>query len=167
MEELLGLLDEVKAYKRLLLLDTGFSGKLGESGRVALQASQTQGGSGQEGKRGILMKPSLWSRIKETKPLEEGVFERKGEHRGLIVIGSSGGAEQAWESDAAKNGVFSAAIIESMTKRTADVNEDGMVTALELASHVCDRVLKETRGKQAPVVWMSETGHDFALAPGV
>jgi hypothetical protein len=93
----------------------------------------------------------------------EEMFSLPGLHRGINVIGASGGAEFALESEKWNNGVFTAALIEALRDKKADANGDGRVGVAELRSYLADRVSKLTGGAQKPSVVAFERDQDFDL----
>jgi uncharacterized caspase-like protein len=79
------------------------------------------------------------------------------------VIGASGGAQYALESDLWRNGVFTASVIEALRDRKADWNRDGQITVSELKSYVSQRVPELTGNAQRPSVVAFERDQDFVL----
>jgi hypothetical protein len=93
----------------------------------------------------------------------EEMFSLPGLHLGINVIGASGGAEFALESEKWNNGVFTAALIEALRDKKADANGDGRVGVGELRSYLADRVSKLTGGAQKPSVVAFERDQDFDI----
>jgi hypothetical protein len=93
----------------------------------------------------------------------EEMFLLPGLHRGINIIGASGGAEFALESALWNNGVFTATIIEALRDKKADLNGDTRISVGELRDYLGQRVSELTKGAQKPSVVASERDQDFDL----
>jgi hypothetical protein len=132
-EQMEGLLQETPARHRLMLVDTCAAGETDED-EVARKAGNLPAGT-MVASRGYTVKGGA---KKES---------------GASVIGSSSGVEYAFESAELKNGVFTAALLETL--RGKDVNgqllwADNMPVDL-LEQSVREKVLQRSGGRQHPV----------------
>jgi TPR repeat protein len=93
----------------------------------------------------------------------EEMFLLPGLHRGINIIGASGGAEFALESAQWNNGVFTASIIEALRDKKADLNGDARISVGELRDFLGQRVSELTKGAQKPSVVAAERDQDFDL----
>ncbi|MBL7898165.1 MAG: caspase family protein [Crocinitomicaceae bacterium] len=144
------LLGKIKAFKKLLIMDTCHSGELDkdeiergpepdvESGGVEFRAA----GVGVRNKEGFGFENSL--------ELMQDLFSSTQKGSGATVISSAGGAEYAMESDLWKNGLFTYVLINGLTDLAADANKDGNITVSEIRHFVNTGVKELSKGKQIP-----------------
>jgi len=71
---------------------------------------------------------------------------------GAIVFSSSRGNEFSYESEKLQNGFFTRAIMDAITTKNADKNEDGLVSMEELRGYLSETVAEQTGGAQHPTV---------------
>ena len=71
---------------------------------------------------------------------------------GAIIFSSSKGGEFSYESSKIKNGFFTESIINALTSKTADKNNDKIVSTEELRDYVIKDVSRRTWEKQHPTV---------------
>ncbi|MDD5771890.1 MAG: caspase family protein [bacterium] len=71
---------------------------------------------------------------------------------GAIVFSSSRGGEFSYEKDEYQNGLFTKAILNSLTQKDADKNNDGIISTDELREYVSDIVPKISENLQHPTV---------------
>jgi hypothetical protein len=154
-----------KSLKRLLLLDTCHSGQVGEKDEMLLAQMDTELPKGVRAvkQRGMSVKPVAGLSAEGQQRFIEEMFLLPGLHRGINIIGASGGAEFALESAQWNNGVFTASIIEALREKKADLNEDGRVSVGELRNYLSQRVSELTKGAQKPSVVAAERDQDFDL----
>jgi WD40 repeat protein/uncharacterized caspase-like protein len=164
-EDVEGLLDGVKARRKLLLMDTCNSGEL-DKGDVEV-AALTQASADPRvkaravGTRGLKRKQSLGT--SDLSALLADLFADTRRGSGAVAISSAGGAEFALESDEWKNGVFTFALLDSLRSGSADKNKDGVVSASELREAVQTRVRELTAGRQSPTSRRENLAVDFAV----
>jgi TPR repeat protein len=165
LDDLIETIGKSKSLKRLLLLDTCHAGQVGEREEVLLAqlGSTLPKGVRAVQQRGMSVKPVEGLSAESQQRFIEEMFSLPGLHRGINVIGASGGAEFALESEKWNNGVFTAALIEALRDKKADANGDGRVGVAELRSYLADRVPKLTGGAQKPSVVAFERDQDFDL----
>jgi hypothetical protein len=165
LDDLIDTIGKSKSLKRLLLLDTCHAGQVGEREEILLAQSGSTIPKGVRAvqQRGMSVKPVEGMSAENQQRFIEEMFSLPGLHRGINVIGASGGAEFALESEKWNNGVFTAALIEALRDKQADANSDGRVGVAELRSYLADRVSKLTGGAQKPSVVAFEQDQDFDI----
>ena len=162
------LLDAIKAgksLKRLVLMDTCQSGSVGEKEEMKLASAST------ELPHGVRAVKSRALKVVGVSPMTGGdqqrfieeMFLLPGQHRGINIIGASGGAEYAMESDKWNNGVFTSALIEALRDKKADMDHRGRISVSDLKTYLGQRVPELTGGAQKPSVVAFEQDQDFDL----
>ena len=163
-DQLEGLLDGIPARRKLLLMDTCFSGEVDKSGVEVAANTRTSDGlvkTRAVGTRGLKRKNTL--------PLDESLdavrelFADLRRSSGAVVISSAGGAEFALESSEWKNGVFTYALVSGLRSRAADLDKDGVIRVSELREYAAKKVTQLTQGKQKPTARRENLEWDFAL----
>ncbi len=86
---------------------------------------------------------------------------RKG--TGATVISSAGGVEFAMEGDDWKNGLFTYCLLNGMTNKTADLNNDGTIMLSELQTYLIEKVGKLSNGKQVPTTRVQNIRLDYPI----
>ncbi len=166
MDELTACLQNAKARKKLLLLDTCHSGMLGEAGeeKLAMSGVQLPHGVRAIQHRGMKVRKTIGAlNTKQKKRYIEDLFSRGDVQRGINIIAGAAGAEYALESGAWKNGVFTSTIIQALQDSNADTNKDGRLNVEELQNYVTSKVAEQTNGEQKPSSVASENGYGFIL----
>jgi hypothetical protein len=161
-EGVAGLLDDTRARRKLLLMDTCNSGEVDKDEAVVASAPMVSVGT---------VKARGFARAKRTTALGNGEVARIQEElfadlrrgSGATVISSASGLEFALESETFKNGVFTYALISGVKSRDADRNHDGQFLASELRDYVIAKVRELTAGQQTPTVRMESLEHDFPV----
>jgi WD40 repeat protein len=139
-----GLLDGIRARRKVLLLDTCESGEAeaGGGGPAARLDGMTARGFSVRARDAAPPAPA-WV----TSP--DGFIDRDLRQRtGAVVVSSSRGDESSYESTRHRNGVFTQAIIEAMTDTRLT---PGALDLRALERHVKARVPTLTAGRQHPV----------------
>jgi hypothetical protein len=165
LDDLVDAIGSSKSLKRLLLLDTCHAGQVGEKEEMLLAQMDTNLPSGVRAvkQRGMSVKPVTGLSAEGHQRFIEEMFLLPGLHRGINIIGASGGAEFALESAKWNNGVFTATIIEALRDKKADLNGDARISVGELRDFLGQRVSELTKGSQKPSVVASERDQDFDL----
>jgi WD40 repeat protein len=174
-EDFEALLDGIRAMRKVLLIDTCFSGEIEQGDPVVVAQSQ----AGNEGTvsmrafkaaRGVSVVADDTSAASGTPALATDVLRfqqelfadlRRG--TGAVVISSASGNEYALEGEQWSNGVFTYALLNGLKNAQADVNQDRTVTVSELQSYVIDEVRKLTAGGQNPTVRRENLEYDFVV----
>jgi WD40 repeat protein len=169
-EEFEGLLDGITPLKKLLLVDTCFSGEIereepaavapaaGE-GKVTMRAFKAWRGVKVQADAGSPAGASLPAYVR----FQQDWFADLRRGTGAAVISSSSGNEFSLEGEQWQNGVFTYAVLQGLKNGKADRNGDGVVTVSELESYVIETVRSLTAGAQNPTVRRENLDYDFPV----
>jgi hypothetical protein len=166
-EEFENLLDGIAPVRKLLLVDTCFSGEI-EKDEPATVASVS--GTGQvtmrsfAALRGIHVQSDVADHaapVPVFARFEQEWFADLRRGTGAAVISSASGNEFALEGEQWHNGVFTYALLNGLKSGKADRNGDGQVSVSELETYVIDSVRALTEGKQNPTVRRENLDYDF------
>jgi hypothetical protein len=175
-EEFEFLLDGIPALKKVLLLDTCFSGEIENDAPVLVK--ETQSNPGQTGQvvmrafkpiRGISLVPDTGSKgtVERLSPevirFQQDWFADLRRGTGAAVISSSSGNEYSLEGPQWGNGVFTYALLQGLKNRQADANTDQRITVSELQAFVIEQVQQLTNGGQNPTARRENLEYDFAV----
>lgn len=165
LDDLVDAVSSAKSLKRLILLDTCHAGTVGEKDEFLLAQTDAQLPTGVRAvaQRGMQVKEATDFSSAQNQRFIEEMFLLPGLHRGVNIIGASGGAQFALESDVWSNGVFTASVIEGLRDKKADQNQDGRVMVSELKNYLGQRVPELTANAQKPSVVAYERDQDFNL----
>ena len=150
-----GLLDATPARSRLILLDSCHAGQ-NDDARVGLDLQAEPLGvnsssSEQVSARGLRRVSTVAPGAPDLRrPLLEDVFVDLQVGSGAHIIAAAGAAEFALESPRWSNGVFTAAVLEGLGSRAADIDLDRRIHVDELRQYVANRVAELTQGRQLP-----------------
>lgn len=160
------ILASVAARKRLMLIDTCHAGHIDpeENERLLALASNPGEDDGRRSSTKIrAFAPAPVSGVPAVGVTEDvsglSAAELAGlreffpdfSHRdGITVFAASGGAEFAWEEDLTRNGLFTHAILRSLSDRAADSDGDGKITVPELLKAAAPKVTELSKGLQHP-----------------
>lgn len=163
-DEIEGLLDGLKARKKLLLMDTCHSGEVDREELKVAGARLIENGGKITARafRGMTDVRVRRLGVVNTGQLLEELFADLRRGTGTIVIAAAGGLHYALESPTWKNGVFTYALLQGLSGK-ADRNKDGRIQASELRQFVLEQVPRLTDGRQAPTVRRDNVEYDFAI----
>jgi hypothetical protein len=165
LDALLEAIGSGKSLKRLVLMDTCQSGAVGEKEEMKLAQASTELPHGVRAIKSRALKVVGTTSLAgdDQQRFIEEMFLLPGQHRGINIIGASGGAEYAMESDKWNNGVFTSALIEAMRDKKADMDHRGRISVSDLKTYLAQRVPELTGGAQKPSVVAFEQDQDFDL----
>jgi hypothetical protein len=165
LDALLEAIGSGKSLKRLVLMDTCQSGAVGEKEEMKLAQASTELPQGVRAIKSRALKVVGTSALAgdDQQRFIEEMFLLPGQHRGINIIGASGGAEYAMESDKWNNGVFTSALIEALRDKKADMDHRGRISVSDLKTYLAQRVPELTGGAQKPSVVAFEQDQDFDL----
>ncbi|MGA2078880.1 MAG: caspase family protein [Terriglobia bacterium] len=184
-EALEGLLDGLKARKKLLLIDACQAGEVDKD--EAQQAMAARSGDGAAPASSILsgtadtargLAPGVRARaypkaraqvvgvtrvgLNNSITLQEELFADLRRGSGAQIIAASGGMEFAYEGGQLQNGVFTAAVLEGLNGK-ASSTPNSAPTVSQLRDYVAQRVGQLTSGQQRPTVRRENLDYDFPL----
>jgi uncharacterized caspase-like protein len=143
------LFDGCAARRRFIILDTCESGAL-EDDRIPAAGLAVAGARGLRGtlvrslQDGLAQEFAAGDRSRYvTADLATGI--------GAVVLASSRGGEASYESEADRNGLFTAALLAGL-RGGADADRDGAVSADELLRWTIDEVARRSGGLQHPTI---------------
>ncbi|MBN4071114.1 caspase family protein [Crocinitomix catalasitica] len=159
------LLNRIKAYRKLLIMDTCHSGELDkeeierdygpspeiEDGNIDFRAA----GAGVRQKEAFGFENSL--------ELMQDIFSDTRKGSGATVISSAGGAEYAMESDEWKNGLFTYTFLKGLTTFAANMNSDNFIKVSEIRAYVNQQVKELSGGNQIPSSREENISQDYII----
>lgn len=144
LDELEDLLDGNRSRKKLMIIDACHSGEYDkEEMQKNAAAAKRSVRPVVTNKRGIQL-PASNLGLKGSYELMQELFVNTRRTTGTTIIAAAGGKQYAWEDDQAGNGVLTLSILELLKGK-------GTITVNQLKKHVCDEVVKITKGVQQPV----------------
>ena len=163
-EAIAGLLDGLRARKKLLLVDTCHAGEADEDELGLAKAVKVAEGTVRARSfRGLEFLPEQRPTVAAARQMEQEFFADLRRGSGAAVIASSAAAECALESDAWNNGVFTYAVLAGLKNSRAYRDGDGRVTVKELRRFVIAEVRRLTRGRQSPAARAENFAFDFSV----
>lgn len=162
-ENIEALFDGLNSLKKILFMDTCFSGEIDKDDMELAQASNTEFGNVtfRGAGAGVRMKEAFG--MENTTELMKELFTDIRKGTGSTVISSAGGAEFAMEGEQWKNGLFTFCVLNGINKKAADLNKDGKIMLSELQDYVRTNVSKLSDGRQSPTSRVQNISMDFRI----
>jgi WD40 repeat protein len=172
-EDFEALLDGIAPLRKMLLIDTCFSGEIDKDdavvvarsddstqGQVSMRAFKTQRGvqivaDDSVDSTGALASTALRFQQDWFADLRRGT--------GAVVISSASGNEYAFEGEQWNNGVFTYALLQGLRNGAADADHNQSITVGELQAYVIEQVRQLTAGGQNPTVRRENLDYDFQV----
>ncbi|MFT5602362.1 MAG: WD40 repeat protein [Flavobacteriales bacterium] len=154
------LLEECKAYSKLLLMDTCHSGELDKDEVEKAKNADTKIGDVTFRAVGVSVVLKEGIGLEDTGLLLEKVFTSVESVTGATVISSAGGAEYAIESKEKSNGLFTYAVLEFLDE---EVDINGLGTVSELRDYVYKKVVEKSNNAQRPTARSENISNDFRI----
>ena len=160
------LVDNIKALRKLLFIDTCHSGEV-EKDEVEKETRLKDTEKGSEvifraaGSVDIKVKDGLG--LRSTNELMKSLFTDLRKGTGATVISSSGGTEYAIEGDNWKNGLFTYCLLRGLTEKEADKNKDKKINISELQDFIQTEVNRISNGTQTPTSRFVNTQLDYRI----
>jgi WD40 repeat protein len=172
-EDFEGLLDGIAALKKVLLIDTCFSGEIEKDQATILAQAPTEG-AGQVSMRAfktlrgvqVVADPTAGPTVSvsgDVLRFQQELFADLRRGTGAVVISSASGNEYALEGEQWSNGVFTYALLNGLKNARADADRNGEITVSELQAYVIEEVRKLTAGGQNPTVRRENLDYDFTV----
>jgi WD40 repeat protein len=171
-EDFEGLLDGIAPLRKMLLIDTCFSGEIDRDDSVVVARSDdsTQGQVSMrafKAERGVQVvadeTPAVGALDTALLRFQQDWFADLRRGTGAVVISSASGNEYAFEGEQWNNGVFTYALLQGLRNGAADTDHDQRITVGELQAYVIERVRKLTAGGQNPTVRRENLDYDFTV----
>ncbi len=167
-EQFEALLDGIPALRKLLLLDTCFSGEIDkEAPTVVAEAAKTRDGVVKmrafRAVNVVAEESAAQPSVATGTQHFEDLFADLRRGTGAVVISSASGNEYALEGEQWKNGVFTYALLNGLKSGKADANHDGTVSVGELQAYMIEEVRRLTAGGQNPTVRRENLDFDFTV----
>jgi uncharacterized caspase-like protein len=161
-EKLEGILDGIKANKKILIMDTCHSGEIDKEDVFFVEATEEKENTEDISFRAVGDAVEEKTSATPTRLAGE-LFNDLRRGTGSTVISSAGGAEFAMESDQWRNGLFTYCLLNGLQNKTADLNGDGAIMLLELQEYVVAKVTSLSNGKQIPNTRIQNLELDFRI----
>ena len=168
-QELEGLLNDIPARQKLLLIDACHSGELDKNIVVKITSKtidQAIAYNTNSSKGVIVLVNKEVEQKQNSFELMQNMFVDLSDSNGTIVISATGGLEYAYESPLLKNGVFTYCVRTGIESKLADKdggNNDGKVSVQELLQYLIKQVPKLTRGMQKPASRRENLEYDWEI----
>jgi len=161
--EITKLLNSIKAYQKLLIMDTCHSGELDKE--EVTEATDVEVESGDIQFRSVGSAVSVQNAFgsQNMTKLSTDLFSDTRKGTGATVISSAGGAEYAIESDEWQNGLFTYNFIKGFKERKADANGDGLIQISEIRAYVNKQVAEMSNNKQKPTAREENIAVDIVI----
>jgi WD40 repeat protein len=153
-EMLEGLLDNIPARKKLMLIDACHSGEVDKDEALQINATAASMGLSKGVKPLTTVKKQLG--LTNSFELMQNLFVNVGKSTGAIIISAAAGTQFALERKDLKNGVFTFSILEYL-KQQQQVSVSG------LKNYVNKRVIQLTNGLQVPTTRADIKSVDWKL----
>lgn len=157
------LLGKIKAYRKLLIMDTCHSGELDKDEIETGPEPEVETGDITFRNAGVSVREKDGFGFENSVELMNDLFSDTRKGSGATVISSSGGAEYAMESDEWKNGLFTYAFISALNSPTTDLNKDGNIQLSEIRHQVYQNVKQISGGKQLPSSREENINQDYII----
>ncbi|MFD1553933.1 hypothetical protein DNU06_13990 [Putridiphycobacter roseus] len=161
------LVDNLKALRKLLFIDTCHSGEL-EKDEVEKVADP----SSTEKASDIIFRGGAGVNVKEkekplgllsTNELMKSLFTDLRKGTGATIIASSAGTEYAMEGERWENGLFTYCLIRGLKNKEADLNKDNKINISELQEYIQYQVNYISNGTQTPTSRIVNTQLDYRI----
>ena len=161
--EITKLLNSIKAYQKLLIMDTCHSGELDKEEVKESTDAEVETGDIQFRSVGTAISVENAFGSKNMTKLSADLFSDTRKGTGATVISSAGGAEFAMESDEWKNGLFTYNFIQGFKEQKADANGDGLIQISEIRTYVNKQVAAMSNNKQRPTAREENIAVDIVI----
>lgn len=167
-EELEGLLDDIPARKKLLLIDACHGGEVDKTERASTSEAPKNAALDKRvkevyrGGRGVDVSNSGVG-LQNSFELMQQLFADLNRGNGAQVVSAAAGNGYALEDDKWQNGVFTYCVLKALKEKEADANNDGAVTVNELKVYVSSQVEQLTGGQQKPTSRKENLDFDWVL----
>lgn len=159
------LVDNLRALRKLLFIDTCHSGEL-EKDEIEKSDSPIESEKEKDIKfrsAGINVKSKDNLGLQNTNELMKSSFNDMRKGTGATIISSSGGTEFAIEGEQWKNGLFTYCLLKGLTEKEADGNNDKKINIIELQTYIQQEVKRISKGSQTPTSRIANTQLNYNI----
>ncbi|MFK8038898.1 MAG: caspase family protein [Crocinitomicaceae bacterium] len=162
------IVDNIKALRKLLFIDTCHSGEF-EKDEVEKENALLEKEKSSDiifraaGSVDIKEKNKGGLGLKSTNELMKNLFTDLRKGTGATVISSSGGTEYAIEGEKWKNGLFTYCLLRGLENKEADLNRDKKINISELQAFIQQEVNTISKGAQTPTSRFVNTQLDYRV----
>ncbi len=149
-DEIEQMLTSINSNKKLLIMDTCHSGEVDKEETTEDDELLSQDNSDIVFRKGT--KQYKTTSKQTTLELSKSIFFDMNNTSGANVIASASGNEFAMETNEFENGIFTYALMQSLTDKKADTNKDGQLWLDEIRNYTYNQVVIISDGKQHPTV---------------
>jgi hypothetical protein len=157
------LLNKIKAYRKLLIMDTCHAGELDKEEIEMAPNPELIEGDVQFRNAGVQVRQKEGYGAGNTVGLLQDVFSDTRKGSGATVISSAGGAEYAMESDVWKNGLFTYVLLYGLGHPEELGNFDSQISVSEIRAYVNQKVEDLSDGKQIPTAREENISQDYII----
>lgn len=149
-ESIESLLTQIKAIKKLLIMDTCHSGEVDKDEIEEVNSPVEEEEDIEFRSVATGYKEENAFGLENSREMVENLFSDIRQGSGATVISSAGGAEFAMESDQWKNGLFTYCMLEGIETGKADFDGDRRIDVDEMRRYVYENVKALSNGMQRP-----------------
>lgn len=160
--EIEDLLDEIKALKKILFMDTCHSGEVDKDDIEADNKSVAQVNGVEFRSVGTGVKHKVLG-MQQTTELMKEVFNDMRKGTGSNIISSASGYEVAQEGKDWNNGLFTYVLLNGIKSMDADLNHDGEIMLSELKTYSGSKVSGLSGGRQTPANRNENISFDYRI----
>lgn len=153
------LFNSIKPTRKLMFIDACFSGEVDED---ATEINEPKTGEKKDSTRSISIARGSIS-MSSAMEISKEIFSDLRKGTGATIISSAGGNQAALEGEKWDNGLFTHCVINGLSKKRADFNQDGKIMLSELQKFVSDEVYRLSEGTQLPTYRIENTILDYQL----
>lgn len=157
------LINDIKALKKLLIMDTCHSGEVDKEEVEEVTDPEVIEGDVDFRAAGVGIRETQAFGLENSQEFMETMFSDIRKGSGATVISSAGGAEYAMESDQWSNGLFTYCLLSGIDARSADINHDGQIKISEIKQFVYEKVKQLSHGKQKPTARQTNIKMDYRI----
>jgi WD40 repeat protein len=154
------LLDSIPARQKLLLIDACHSGEVDKDEPIVVKQNSTAVRSVATA-RSSIKKDAIG--LQNSFALMQELFSGLQQSNGTAMITAAGGRQYALEGAQWNNGVFTYSLLNGLTEKKADANNDGIITVSELRNFLFKEVVRLTGGSQQPTSRVENLVNDWEV----
>lgn len=162
-DDLNELLNDVKARRKLMLVDTCASGEVSPVVLNQVKKYAKEKGLSTRNSSALLIKQKYQKPRPYLFMRDRYIYNDLNRRNGAVVFTSAEGGEIAFEHSKIKNGFFTSSVIKSLSSKKTDLNKDGRISITELENVVRANVSHQTKRLQNPIVERDNIYQEFSF----